>query len=60
MALHAIEGPVAGQIFFVGAGVPWSHRWVKFDGKILLETLGNLRNLRVKTMVSYGFSLSTE
>eukprot|EP00438_Fugacium_kawagutii_P036252 Skav223691 [mRNA] locus=scaffold1907:135136:136380:+ [translate_table: standard] len=23
MALHAIEGPVAGQIFFVGAGVPW-------------------------------------
>ena len=23
MALHAIEGPVAGQIFFVGAGVLW-------------------------------------
>ena len=22
LALHAIEGPVAGQIFFVGAGVP--------------------------------------
>ena len=60
MALHAIEGPVAGQIFFVGAGDPWSQVGWEDPRETMgnaWESLGTSGNLGVKTSKNPGFLL---